>query len=195
MIRRLLLTTIVALPMLLTSCGVYQAVMPEHRMVIMIETAQVLNPDNSNGGAAAPLSVYFYQLKDVDTFNSADFFSLYEKGKDTLGGSLITISKVDLTPSTSARLTLGLTKDTKFIGVVAAYRDQDNTRWRMVLPVTSSWGREKLHLAFKQTGVDTFHVFDSGSDLNVKMPPKPNFGMPSDTSGPNMQYEVLSYKK
>jgi type VI secretion system VasD/TssJ family lipoprotein len=171
------------------------AILPEHRMVVMIHTAKVLNPDDS--AQSAPLSVVLFQLKDTNTFGSADFFALYEKGQATLGASYITVAKVDLTPDTAARLTLDLKPETKFIGVIAAYHNLNNVVWRKIIPVQGSWGREKLHLWFKESGISEYKVFDNDSELKVPTQPNidPNKFKPTSAQGPNMQYEVLSYGK
>jgi type VI secretion system protein VasD len=79
--------------------------------------------------------VRVYELKALGKFNSADFFSLYDKESETLGPELVGREEFDLRPDETRPYKRQLQPDTKFIGVVAAFRDLDNARWRQAVPV------------------------------------------------------------
>jgi type VI secretion system protein VasD len=79
--------------------------------------------------------VRVYELKSVAAFNSADFFSLYDKEQETLGGELVGREEFQLQPAEKRQYRRQLQPDTKFIGVVGAFRDLEQSRWRQAAPV------------------------------------------------------------
>jgi type VI secretion system protein VasD len=89
-----------------------------------------VNPDAS--GRASPVVVRVYQLRNDGEFNSADFFGVYEKEKETLGASLVSREEYVLAPGEDRKLDLPVNAETRFIGVVAAFRDIRVARWRAV---------------------------------------------------------------
>jgi type VI secretion system protein VasD len=91
------------------------------------------NPDAR--GRASPLTVRVYALKTGSAFESADFFSLFEKDQATLGAEMGQREEVLLRPGDSRKLEMTLPADIKAIGVMAAYRDLERARWREVRPV------------------------------------------------------------
>lgn len=98
-----------------------------------IKTDAGLNPDLR--GRPSPVVVRVYELKSVTAFNSADFFSLFEKEQEALGGDLVGREEYQLRPGENRPYQRQLQPDTKFIGVVAAFRDLENSRWKQAVPV------------------------------------------------------------
>ena len=86
------------------------------------------NPDAR--GRASPLNVRVYALKTTSAFESADFFTLFEKDQATLGAELIQREELLLRPGESKKLEMTLPADAKALGVIAAYRDLERARWR-----------------------------------------------------------------
>ncbi|HXJ84303.1 MAG TPA: type VI secretion system lipoprotein TssJ [Candidatus Methylomirabilis sp.] len=91
------------------------------------------NPDAH--GRPSPVVVRVYELKGVGAFSTADFFSLFDKESETLGPELVGREEFDLRPGEVRSYKRQLQPDTKFIGVVAAFRDLENSRWRQSAPV------------------------------------------------------------
>lgn len=98
-----------------------------------IKTAPTVNPDLS--GRPSPVVVRTYELRALGAFNSADFFSLFERESETLGSDLVGREEYDLRPGETRPYKRQLQPDTKFFGVVAAFRDLENSRWRQAVPV------------------------------------------------------------
>lgn len=92
-----------------------------------------VNPDMR--GRPSPVVVRFYELKALAAFNSADFFALNDRDKDTLGSELVAREEFVLQPGDKRPLARTLQADTRFIGVVAAYRDLERAQWRASAPV------------------------------------------------------------
>jgi type VI secretion system protein VasD len=98
-----------------------------------IKAASASNPDIN--GRPSPVVVRIYELRGLGTFNSADFFSLYDKEAETLGGDLVSREEYELRPGETRPYKRQLQPDTKFIGVAAAFRDLEEARWRQAAPI------------------------------------------------------------
>jgi type VI secretion system protein VasD len=87
-------------------------------------------------GRASPVVLRFYELKSLTAFQAADFFSLFDRDKDTLGSELVVREEMVLQPGERREYQRELHADTRFIAVTAAYRDIERSSWRGSMPVT-----------------------------------------------------------
>ena len=112
---------------LVAGCASKPVVTP---VVLTLAASPDANPDVR--GRASPLTVRVYALKSPGPFEAADFFSLFDKDQATLGAELVQREELLLRPGESRKLEMTLPPDAKAIGVMAAYRDLDRSRWREV---------------------------------------------------------------
>ena len=91
------------------------------------------NPDHE--GQPSPVLVRIYQLHSADGFLEADFFSLYDDGPALLGKDLIDMVEKELQPGSRYRYEATVDPEAMFVAVVAAFRDFDKARWRVVIEV------------------------------------------------------------
>jgi type VI secretion system protein VasD len=91
------------------------------------------NPDAR--GRPSPVVVRVYELQGLAAFNSADFFSLFEREGETLGADLVGREEFEVSPAETRPYQRQLQPGTRFMGVVAAFRDLENSRWRQAVPV------------------------------------------------------------
>ncbi len=107
-----------------------------------------LNPDNT--GLPNPVQAHVFLLKNSDTFSNTDYFQFADKEKAVLGADLLAQHDEFMHPGQTQALTLPIPKDTKFIGVSAAYRNIDQATWRVVTPVvgqaTITLSADSLHV-------------------------------------------------
>ncbi|GAA4333553.1 hypothetical protein GCM10023144_24930 [Pigmentiphaga soli] len=101
--------------------------------LVSLAAAADANPDAR--GRASPVSLRIYELRSRAAFDSADFFSLYSRDRETLGADLANKDERVLKPGDSAQFKLDPKPDTRFIGVVAAYRDIERANWRAVAEI------------------------------------------------------------
>ena len=66
----------------------------------IVATADV-NPDAR--GRPSPVVVKVFELKSLAAFETADFFSLFDKDKETLGGELLARDEFSLIPGDKRR--------------------------------------------------------------------------------------------
>ena len=95
---------------------------------ITVEASADVNPDARR--RASPVAVRVYALKTLAAFESADFFSLFEKDQATLGGDLVVKEELLLKPGESKVLNLKLGPESKSLAYFAAFRDLEKATWR-----------------------------------------------------------------
>lgn len=104
---------------------------PKPTLVKVVFNAQAnVNPDVR--GRPSPITVRLYGLKSRAGYDSADFFSLFEKDKETLGGDLGFKEEFQLLPGENKTLDKELSPDVTYLGIFAAFRDLERSEWRRV---------------------------------------------------------------
>jgi len=92
-----------------------------------------VNPDAR--GRPSPVVVKVFELKSLAAFETADFFALFEKDKETLGGELLARDEFALVPGDKRVLAREVKPETRYVGVVAGFRDLERSTWRAAVPV------------------------------------------------------------
>ena len=118
--------------LLLAACGSKPPPKPASVTGTIQATAEI-NPSASK--RPSPLLVRIYELKSVAAFNAADFMSLYQRDQAELGGDLLAKEEFVLNPGETKTFAKTLAADTRFLGVVAAYRDLEHAKWRTAVAV------------------------------------------------------------
>lgn len=98
-----------------------------------IQASPGLNPSESR--RPSPLTVRVYELKSAAAFNRADFMALYRGDVAELGAELVAKEEIVLTPGESRAYAKTLSPDTRFLGVMAAFRDLEHAQWRSIVAV------------------------------------------------------------
>lgn len=100
------------------------------KLEITLSAEAGVNPDDK--GRAAPILVRVYELKSEGTFESADYFSLYNNDKALIGSDLLVRDEFILKPGDVKTIRRKSHPDLAAIGVIAGYRDLAQADWRMV---------------------------------------------------------------
>jgi type VI secretion system protein VasD len=98
-----------------------------------IEASANINPSVSQ--RASPVMLRIYELKTAAAFNSADFVSLYQRDQAELAADLVAREEMVLAPGESRPYAKTLAPETRFIGVMAAFRDVERAKWRSIVAV------------------------------------------------------------
>jgi len=124
----------------LTACGMFSKAPPPPppppkpgTLSINLSASATVNPDARS--RPSPVVVRLYELKTSAQFDSADFVSLYEKDQAVLGADMVARDELVLVPGDKKVINKPLAADTKFIGVVAAFRELERARWRALVVV------------------------------------------------------------
>ena len=103
------------------------------RLELNMQATDDINP--AADGSAAPVVILMYELSANSKFESSDFFSLYAEKPATLGDEMINRQEQNLMPSQELTIKRELKPETKYLGLVAAFRDIDNATWRITIPI------------------------------------------------------------
>ena len=98
-----------------------------------LQASARVNPSVSK--RPSPLLVRVYELKTAASFNSADFMSLYQHDQTDLAADMVAKEEYVLEPGESKAFTKSLSPDTRFLGVMAAYRDIEHAKWRTIVAI------------------------------------------------------------
>jgi type VI secretion system protein VasD len=116
---------------LLGACG-SKPILPN---VLTVDVQATANLNPSSSGRPSPVVVRVYELKAAAPFESADFVSLFEKDQATLGGDVVARDEFVLRPGETKAIRRELDVDSKFIAVMAIFRDLERAKWRAVVPL------------------------------------------------------------
>ncbi len=98
-----------------------------------IAAAAGLNP--SVNDRPSPLLLRIYELRSPTAFNQADFMALYQSDQATLAADLVAREEIMLQPGEMRPFNKQLSPETRFIGVMAVYRNLERATWRAVVAV------------------------------------------------------------
>lgn len=117
--------------MALASCAMFGP--KPTRFDVSIEASPNLNPNAE--GRPSPIVMRFYELSSVDVFETSDFFTLYDNEMPTMGKFILFRDEMNIKPGQLKTFKREGKPETRYIGVIAAYRDLDNARWRGILEI------------------------------------------------------------
>jgi len=98
-----------------------------------IQASAQVNPSASK--RPSPLLVRIYELKSAAAFNSADFMSLYQRDQTELAADMLGKDEFVLSPGETKPWAKTLSPETRFLGVVAAFRDLEHSKWRGIVAI------------------------------------------------------------
>ena len=82
--------------LLLTGCTTLSPYSSVTKLNLNLSASDQVNPDLH--GRPSPVVVRLFELKHPVAFENADFFSLYERGKESLAPDLVTSEELELRP-------------------------------------------------------------------------------------------------
>ncbi|MEJ1365725.1 MAG: type VI secretion system lipoprotein TssJ [Candidatus Sedimenticola sp. (ex Thyasira tokunagai)] len=131
---KLITGSLVLLSLLLVSCMTKEPPPPATLEMSILSSIHV-NPNTL--GKSSPIVIRYYELKSTAVFEATDFFDLTDPDKNILKNDLLGRDELEIHPGTEQTVQRELDNATQFIGIVAAYRDLEQSRWRAVLPITA----------------------------------------------------------
>ena len=138
----------VGLALTVSACGMWQSVKDGtvdatravfetkvRQMNLVITARGALNQDA--GGVSLPVVLRIYQLKDEKPFATATYAQLLG-GNDALKAATLWRREATLGPGQTLKVSEPIGEDANYVGVVAFFRDTDNTEWSVLVP-KSQW--------------------------------------------------------
>lgn len=120
---------LICLAVILAACGKSPTLISA-----ALQATTSINPDARN--RPSPVVIRVYELKTPAAFESADFFSLFDKDQATLGADMVAREEFTMRPGDSKIINRELKPDTRFIAVFAGFREVEKSTWRAVMPLT-----------------------------------------------------------
>jgi type VI secretion system protein VasD len=102
-------------------------------VTLVVQGAAGMNPGPD--GADRPLTVQVLQLRGAGAFDGADFFAL-QSPAGALGGDLVKLETIALTPGASTTKSIALDPGTTILALVAGFRDPAGKQFRAKTPVS-----------------------------------------------------------
>ena len=118
--------------LLVSSCATVNNIVPPSTD-LRINVAKNVNPDIT--GRPSPVVMKVFELSSRTIFDTQDFFTLYDEPESILGPDLLKKDELELQPDSKQKHSMKLNKNTRYIGLIVAYRDIDKARWRSVIEV------------------------------------------------------------
>ncbi|MCP3850638.1 MAG: type VI secretion system lipoprotein TssJ [Gammaproteobacteria bacterium] len=103
------------------------------KLDLKVKSSHDLNPDKN--GRPSPVVVRLYSLVSPSNFENADFISLYQNEQEILGSDFLRREERNFEPSGQFKAQLEFTEKANFIGIMVAYQDIEQAKWRLVLPL------------------------------------------------------------
>ncbi|MCR4538618.1 type VI secretion system lipoprotein TssJ [Pseudomonas sp. 18.1.10] len=138
------------LAMLLAGCSALSPFSSLTKLDLTLAAGERLNPDLH--GRPSPVVVRLIELRHPVAFENSDFFSLYERAEQVLSKDWVSAEELELRPGERQLLKLSVEPHSRYVGVLAAYRDLPHVQWRWVLPVPPQ-RRTQAELVLDETGI------------------------------------------
>lgn len=103
------------------------------RLDLKIETTAQVNPNAKN--RPSPVVIRVFNLTNDEEFQAASFDALYGNDPKSIDSSILGSDEYEIAPSSSRHLVETLPDGTKAIGLIAAFREIDHAKWRLVIPL------------------------------------------------------------
>ena len=137
--RRLAATLATLATLALAGCAAKPIALPPifkpDPTVVRLQLAADATVNADSRGRATPVVVRYYVLQNTVAFDSADFFSLFERDEALLGTAVLAREETTLKPGQVLKVELSPQGEARHLAVLAAYRDVNKIRWRATAPI------------------------------------------------------------
>ena len=118
---------------LLAGCSSWSPFSALTKLDLTVVAGEQVNPDLH--GRPSPVVVHLLELRQPVAFENGDFFSLYNRAEQALPKDWVSSEELEMYPGQRLELKLKLEPHSRYVGVLAAYRDLPHVQWRLVIPV------------------------------------------------------------
>jgi len=129
------------------------------KLDLSLQGSDRLNPDLN--GRPSPVVIRLLELKHPVAFENADFFSLYQRPKEALSPDMVIQEELELRPGEQRDLKLFVQDGSRYVGVLAAYRDLPESSWRFVIPLQDK-AQNRIELMLDEHGIKAIDPLAKG---------------------------------
>jgi len=100
---------------------------------LTVKAESDVNPDQI--GRASPINIKLYVLSERTTYDNLGFEGAFDQARTLLSGELVSAKEYIFQPNEEKHYRIKIGEKTKFIALVAAYRNVDKAKWKLAFPV------------------------------------------------------------
>ncbi|WP_415055504.1 type VI secretion system lipoprotein TssJ [Halopseudomonas sp.] len=145
----------------LTGCSTVSPYSDLTKLDLTLEGSSQLNPDLND--RPSPIVLHLMELKHPVAFENADFFTLYQRPREALSPDLIAVEELELRPGEKRELKLAVQEGSRYVAVLAAYRNLPDTNWRFIIPLEEK-GLNQIKLRLDAEGIRELNSDDKDKD-------------------------------
>lgn len=157
---RFLPAAVLAALAVLSGCSALSPNSDLTKLDLSLQGSNRLNPDLN--GRPSPIVIRLLELKHPVAFENADFFSLYQRPKEALSPDLVIQEELELRPGQQRDLKLFVQEGSRYVGVLAAYRDLPESNWRFVIPLQHK-AQNRIELGLDEHGIQAVDPLTKGN--------------------------------
>jgi type VI secretion system protein VasD len=122
-----------------------------------ITAAADLNPDRN--GRPSPVVLLMFQLKAIDAFKNADYFSLSDPDAAIIAADMIERTELSLQPGEVRPFEAEFDEEARYVGFVTSFRDVERAEWRAIVELPDKgflkkvFSRDKLVIQLRSLAV------------------------------------------
>ena len=102
---------------------------------IDLAVASQINANPDHTGRPSPVIVKVYELRSDLAFSQSDFHPLFETPVQVLGADLLAADELVLVPGEARRISYEPVEGTRFLGLLAGFRQMERAQWKVVSSV------------------------------------------------------------
>lgn len=136
---------------------------------LSIYASDNLNPDGNK--KPSPIQLKVYELSSRTTFDNQDFAGLFNNGQTLLSDELLSSKVLIVQPKEYLEHQINLQEKTKFIAILAAYRNIDEARWKHIYAVKPH-GHYKHDISLSANAIIDGKIINKEDDLNSALVPE-----------------------
>ncbi|MGE6531140.1 type VI secretion system lipoprotein TssJ [Pseudomonas sp. NPDC077382] len=156
---RFLPAAVLAALAVLSGCSALSPNSDLTKLDLSLQGSDRLNPDLN--GRPSPVVIRLLELKHPVAFENADFFSLYQRPKEALSPDMVIQEELELRPGEQRDLKLFVQDGSRYVGVMAAYRDLPESSWRFVIPLQHK-AQNRIELMLDERGIKAIDPLAKG---------------------------------
>ncbi|MBV6388441.1 MAG: hypothetical protein JNIBNLAF_00033 [Nitrosomonas europaea] len=122
---------------------------------ISLNVQPTINPytDGISRPEPRPVIIRIYELKSQTAFSTADYHSLTSRYKEILDSDLLNSEEFQLFPGKKLKFDRPLHPDTRFVGVVSAFRDLEHSQWRAMTALPPEENNPEIYVLLESNQV------------------------------------------
>lgn len=150
---------------------------------ISMEVASLPNVNPDSSGRPSPVIVKMYELRNDIAFRQGDFQTLFMEPMKLLGAELVAMDELLFVPGEARTVEYVPMPETRYVGILAGFRQMERARWRHVVPVNPE-KKSRIRLELNDTSLTVIDPDASWSSAESVRSYQERLGRPAAKNTP-----------